>query len=238
VANPAQAPGDPALHGTACGTTLDTDGDSVPDVFDNCPLVPNSDQAQSLPSLQLGDACNPDTDADGVPNAVDNCPRTHNPRQADADRDGLGDDCDSKFCFVVDDNSPGRCLDPAGPFLARPGRDVTLTTGQPTQLHLMANRANLPMSFTWSVAEAPQAARDHALLNASGVASVTTAYESCGARGSPAVFVSNDPGTFTLQLHVSLNVPDPVGFPDSPVTHVMHVTVTGPSLGHLPPGCP
>jgi hypothetical protein len=35
-----------------------------------------------------------DTDLDGVDDAIDNCPSVFNPTQADADADGIGDQCD------------------------------------------------------------------------------------------------------------------------------------------------
>ena len=58
---------------------VDTDGDGVPDASDDCPLVPNADQA--------------DADGDGVGDACDNCPVTFNPNQQDRDGDGMGDAC-------------------------------------------------------------------------------------------------------------------------------------------------
>jgi len=60
---------------------VDTDGDLVVDVNDNCPAIPNPDQA--------------DSDGDGIGDLCDNCPLTANPDQADADGDGLGDLCDN-----------------------------------------------------------------------------------------------------------------------------------------------
>src|SRR5690348_2102248 len=75
----------------------DRDGDYIPDFLDNCPDVPNPDQADSNGD-GIGDACapqqtaqptpEPDADGDGVPDAVDNCPGYPNPDQADADGDG------------------------------------------------------------------------------------------------------------------------------------------------------
>jgi hypothetical protein len=58
----------------------DTDGDGIPDVTDNCPLVYNPDQT--------------DTDGDGTGNVCDNCPSACNIHQLDADKDGIGDVCD------------------------------------------------------------------------------------------------------------------------------------------------
>lgn len=47
------------------------------------------------PLLKWTAALPGDIDADGVPNSSDNCPTMANPDQADADRDGIGDLCDT-----------------------------------------------------------------------------------------------------------------------------------------------
>ncbi|MEZ4391579.1 MAG: thrombospondin type 3 repeat-containing protein [Polyangiales bacterium] len=78
---------------------VDTDGDGVFDDYDNCPAVPNPDQANADFDRE-GDACDSstsatDTDRDGVPDEGDNCPRVANPMQEDADMDGMGDACDA-----------------------------------------------------------------------------------------------------------------------------------------------
>jgi len=76
---------------------LDSDGDGVLDVQDNCPLVPNTDQADRDED-GVGDVCDPDdvldTDLDTIPDTIDNCRLVPNPGQEDADADGLGDACD------------------------------------------------------------------------------------------------------------------------------------------------
>lgn len=59
----------------------DLDLDAIPDVVDNCPFVPNSNQFNG-DTDDLGDAC-------------DNCPTATNADQRDADRDGVGDACDA-----------------------------------------------------------------------------------------------------------------------------------------------
>jgi subtilisin family serine protease len=68
------------------GIPLDSDGDGVVDATDNCPTV-------AAPGQSTG--CPLDRDSDGKPDAVDNCDLKANPTQADADRDGIGDVCDS-----------------------------------------------------------------------------------------------------------------------------------------------
>lgn len=57
----------------------DSDQDGIPDWSDNCPQVPNPDQA--------------DSDGDGVGNVCDNCPNDFNPAQTDTLGDGVGDLC-------------------------------------------------------------------------------------------------------------------------------------------------
>ena len=106
VANPDQKNTDLNLPGgDALGDACDTndDADAWPDATDNCPLVPQTNQADS-DGDGVGDACDNcvgvananqlDTDHDGVGDACDNCPTTSNPSQIDTDGDGSGDSCD------------------------------------------------------------------------------------------------------------------------------------------------
>lgn len=100
----------------------DQDGDGVPDAQDNCPSIPNPDQADGNAN-GVGDACDLpptpprpvpptppeplpptpprpvppalDSDGDGVADAIDNCPTTPNPDQTDMDQDGRGDRCEA-----------------------------------------------------------------------------------------------------------------------------------------------
>ncbi len=53
--------------------STDTDGDGVPDFADNCPAVPNPDQADADGDGD-GNVCDPDDDNDGVPDGSDACP--------------------------------------------------------------------------------------------------------------------------------------------------------------------
>ena len=66
-----------------CGDDA-ADRDGICQAVDNCPDVPNPNQA--------------DRDVDGVGDACDNCPDAANANQTDADGDGLGDACDLFFC--------------------------------------------------------------------------------------------------------------------------------------------
>jgi hypothetical protein len=75
------------------GACLDTDEDGLCGFDDNCPDVPNPDQA--------------DEDTDGVGDACDNCPKVVNRSQEERDGDGMGDACDRYDC--VPDGQPEVC---------------------------------------------------------------------------------------------------------------------------------
>jgi len=110
----------------------DYDEDGIEDDYDNCPFMPNRDQADSdgdesgdvcdncayvANELQLdadgdmlGDACDPDIDGDTVENLVDNCQYVPNLTQVNTDADQLGDACDPDIdddgWLNVEDNCP------------------------------------------------------------------------------------------------------------------------------------
>lgn len=101
---------------TGVPSDTDKDGDGIPDNLDDCPTIfnpvrpmDNGNQADTDKD-GIGDACDEcpedpsqtctravagDLDGDGVPNGIDNCPQVSNANQADADKDGVGDACDS-----------------------------------------------------------------------------------------------------------------------------------------------
>jgi hypothetical protein len=66
---------------------LDSDGDGIADVADNCRSTYNRDQA--------------DRDGDGVGDACDNCPQLANRGQEDGDRDGQGDACTAHYAETL-----------------------------------------------------------------------------------------------------------------------------------------
>ncbi len=102
----------PAWSGPHCFTVYgggeDSDGDGIPDEFDNCPSVFNPEQ-ENADSDGTGDSCDicTDTDGDGYGNPgfpantcpEDNCPYAYNPGQDDGDGDGSGDSCDN--CVAI-----------------------------------------------------------------------------------------------------------------------------------------
>lgn len=80
-----------------CVPDPDIDDDGVDDDVDNCPLEPNSDQADA-DGDGIGNVCDdntvwPDSDGDGHADNVDNCPAVANADQADSNGDGKGDAC-------------------------------------------------------------------------------------------------------------------------------------------------
>ena len=98
---------------SAVESKIDDDGDYVANWHDNCPNVPNADQADADGDGE-GDGCDtcpndPDNDADddGVCGDVDNCPNRPNADQADADGDGMGDVCETSIMFVTSQSWAG-----------------------------------------------------------------------------------------------------------------------------------
>lgn len=78
----------------------DTDGDSIPDMRDNCVSTANSDQTD-IDENGRGDVCD-DFDKDGRVNSIDNCPNDPNSNQSDVDGDKIGDVCDKEESRVTE----------------------------------------------------------------------------------------------------------------------------------------
>jgi hypothetical protein len=91
----------------------DQDGDGFPNGTDNCPLLPNPDQAPSDVS-GAGAACvvrdtilggnTVDNDGDGTGDVFDSCVWVSNPTQRDSNGDGIGDACEqvARVVFETD----------------------------------------------------------------------------------------------------------------------------------------
>jgi hypothetical protein len=100
---------------------LDTDGDSIDDSLDNCPLVFNPSQLDA-DADQVGDACDQcpgfadqaDADGDGVPDGCDLC--TGNDLTNDQDGDG--------YCNDVDCNDGNPFVHPNAPEVCGDGIDT------------------------------------------------------------------------------------------------------------------
>lgn len=73
-------------------STIDIDGDGIPDVSDNCPTKANNNQSD-IDRDGLGDVCDDDMDGDAIVNTRDNCQMVSNPDQLDTNGDGIGDAC-------------------------------------------------------------------------------------------------------------------------------------------------
>ncbi|MCP4706552.1 MAG: hypothetical protein GY865_18290, partial [candidate division Zixibacteria bacterium] len=93
-------------------TIVDSDGDGINDIIDNCPnsLGGDPDQTDSDGDF-IGDLCDEcpldfdnDGDGDGLCANEDNCSDVPNENQLDGDNDGVGDACDN--CMA--DENPGQ----------------------------------------------------------------------------------------------------------------------------------
>ena len=126
--NPDQADADANNEGDACDNDLDRDG--VPTQVgetpspcrggqregcdDNCPELPNPDQADRDYD-GIGNLCDPDVDGDRIDDDIDNCPGSANPTQRDEDGDGVGDACEEDHDDDGLDNAADNCPQIANP---------------------------------------------------------------------------------------------------------------------------
>jgi len=102
ASNFTQLDGDGDGMGDSCDG--DIDGDTIANLTDNCPSIPNRDQKLTNPGQALGDVCNSDDDGDGILDTLDVCPLLSNPGNvqlndprcnADADADNVSDTFDN-----------------------------------------------------------------------------------------------------------------------------------------------
>lgn len=118
----------------------DSDGDYVPNLVDNCPMVSNVRQEDSNGD-GVGDGCpvvtseaqrgsgesDSDFDGDGIPDASDNCWRLANASQKDGDGDGLGNGCDEGSAPYAEGDAPAGGSEPAAE--SSPPEDAGATGG-------------------------------------------------------------------------------------------------------------
>jgi hypothetical protein len=101
---------------------IDSDSDGVGDICDNCIDTPNPGQGDANGN-GIGDYCEPDADSDGILNEDDNCWLVSNADQLNSDTDNLGDECDN--CYLIynpyqydeDDDGEGDACEAEGLFI-------------------------------------------------------------------------------------------------------------------------
>jgi len=224
-------------------TGADTDGDGVPDYKDNCPFISNKDQKDTN-NDGIGDVCEADLDGDGFPDKVitydmngnaisstpilsgvtvmvdgkpvmgDDCPSVSDPEQIDSTNSGIGDACNTSYCYVVDRAQPSKCLDPRAVFTVSAGvaNDYTgeeLNTGDTFIPPLWANRQGDAITYTWSVITAPSGS-SAVVKNAKGAATVSYLWNYQYVQGQEPQFTPDVNGTYLLQLDAALVYPDRV----------------------------
>lgn len=208
----------------------DADRDGILNAKDNCPGVYNVDQRCTprkddlggrCPAGRPGDACNADIDNDGILNHRDNCSDVVNLDQKDSDNDGIGDACDKHFCFVVQRQDKGACINPDStfqiyspslPFIEPNGavdEELRPLTGRPVHLRLFANRQDVALRYTWTVVTRPEGANP-IIEYPGGAVSVSDPWEYRYLKDRVATFTADLPGRYVLKVSAELVFPDTV----------------------------
>ena len=155
------------------GEENDDDNDFIPDNGDNCPQVPNPDQANT-DGVGQGDACDPDADNDGLLNEGDNCPLVANPGPAQHRRRRNGGACDDSDGDLVMD-SEDNCRPAANGAQVDHDSDIL---GDACDVNddgdLCGTSSTTPTSSTTTTSSTPTA-----------TASATRATTACGGQSQP-----------------------------------------------------
>jgi hypothetical protein len=218
----------------------DADGDGVFDVapdgielVDNCPSVYNPDQLDLDGDLK-GDRCDVDIDDDGVLNLNDNCPEIANAledgKQLDTDRDGLGEACDNRYCFVVFGDQDN-CLDPQESLQVYTP-SFLVETGNETRLRLFANRENQMMEYSWRVVSSPKGA-SLAVANARGVVETSAPFEYRYDEGLEPIFKPTVAGEYLIEVTVNvMGADDQTGEIGATSTFTARIVAQGAALAN------
>lgn len=203
---------DQAMPADASQCRIDKDGDNVSDNGDNCPSIANPNQADK--DLDgLGDVCDADIDNDGVLNkdadgkVLDNCPYVANRDQLDDDGDSVGDACDTKYCVVVDKNTPDDCLDPKGPFTVSGGGQLSLKSGEKVELPLFANRNGAAIEYTWTVKSRPSGSKA-VVENPTGAVTYSRHWQYEYLANTEPSFTADADGQYDIQVQARLAFSD------------------------------
>ena len=166
----------------------------------------------------------------------DNCPALANPDQFDPDRDGLGQDCDPRFCYMVGGPAAGGdendCLDPQATLTVyTPG--LVAKTGQEIIPGLWANRESTAMRYRWEVVKRPSGS-EATFEQPEGAVRLSTPFQYHYLEGRQPTFTPDEPGEYRIRITAELAFPDEQ-YPD--VRHAQYETTVLAEGAPLLGGC-